>query len=67
MPEIDPEDPFDALRKALILPKGAVVRVTNIKVQRNQPWYEVVLVEHESVTGWMNSRALIGQQIDRVE
>ena len=67
MPEIDPKDPFDAIRKALKLPEGAVVRVTNIKVQRNQPWYEVVLVEHKSVTGWINSLALVGQQIERVE
>ena len=30
-------------------------------------WYHATLVENKHMTGWINSIALIGQQIDRVE
>ena len=67
MPERKPADPLEALVRAVELPAGSVVRVIANEDQGTQPWYEVVLVGSESTTGWINSLALIGQQIDRVE
>ena len=67
MPEREPADPLEALLRVVELPAGSVVRVTTTEDQRGRPWYEVVLVGRESTTGWINSSALIGQQIDRVE
>ena len=67
MPEREPADPLEALVRAVELPTGSVVRITATEDQGGQPWYEVVLVGRESTMGWINSIALIGQQIDRVE
>ena len=67
MPERKPADPLEALVRAVELPAGSVVRVIANEDQGTQPWYEVVLVGSESTTGWINSLALIAQQIDRVE
>ena len=67
MPEREPADPLEALVRYVELPAGSVVRVTTTEDQGGRPWYEVVLVGRESTTGWINSIALIGQQIDRVE
>ena len=67
MPEREPADPLEALVRAVELPTGSVVRITATEDQGGQPWYEVLLVGRESTMGWINSIALIGQQIDRVE
>ncbi len=67
MPEREPADPLEALERVVELPAGSVVRVTAAEDRGGQPWYEVELVGSESTTGWINSIALMGQQIDRVE
>ena len=68
LPKIAPNTPHGGLSRTVRVPGGSVVRVVNTtKDKGGRPWYEVVLVGHESTKGWINSITLIGQQIDRVK
>ena len=68
LPQIAPNTPHGGLSRTVRVPGGSVVRVVNTtKDKGGRPWYEVVLVGHESTKGWINSITRIGQQIDRVK
>ena len=67
MPELDPADPIAAIRRVIEITPGSVVRVVETADQRGTPWYGVMLARSESTTGWINSTALIGLEIERIQ
>jgi hypothetical protein len=66
MPEFEPSDPLAAMNNVKYLQSGSRIRILSIKTKYNSPWYEV---QAKSKTGegigkgWINSTALIGQDI----
>ena len=67
MPERHASGSLDFLENTLSLPTGTIIRVEAVDRSGTELWYHAALVENEHMTGWINSIALIGQQIDRVE
>ena len=67
MPERRASGSLDFLENTLSLPTGTIIRVEAVDRSGTELWYHATLVENEHMTGWINSIALIGQQIDRVE
>ena len=67
MPERRASGSLDFLENTLSLPTGTIIRVEAVDRSGTELWYHAALVENEHMTGWINSIALIGQQIDRVE
>ena len=67
MPERHASGSLDFLEKMLSLPAGTIIRVKAVDRSGPQLWYHAALAENEYITGWINSTALIGQQIDRVQ
>jgi len=66
MPEFEPSDPLAAMNNIKYLQAGSRIRILSIKDKYNFPWYEVQAMNKfgESVgEGWINSNALIGQDI----
>lgn len=65
-PEFEPSDPLAAISKIKYLQAGSRIRILSIEDKNNFPWYEVQAMSKmgESVgKGWINSTALIGQEI----
>ena len=54
---------LDFLQSMRYLPAGTVVLVTDVDRSESTPWYEVTLDGDRSVTGWINSIALMNQDI----
>lgn len=54
---------LDFLRTMRHLPAGTVILVTDVDRSESTPWYEVTLDGDRSVTGWINSIALMSQDI----
>jgi hypothetical protein len=70
MPEFEPADAWTALPRVRTLSGFLVVRVTDARPRGAFPWYEVVVRSgqgDESISGWINSVALIGHRIEAVE
>ena len=67
MPGRNATGSLDFLEKMLSLPAGTIIRVKAIDRSGTELWYHAALVGNEHITGWINSIALIGQQIDRAE
>jgi hypothetical protein len=69
MPEMEPQDPMEALAKMKQILAGVSVKVIEVSKDRHGTrWYGVKVIGHdgsEIASGWINSIALIGQlQID---
>lgn len=54
---------LDFLRSMRYLPAGTMILVTGVDRSESTPWYEVTLDGDRSVTGWINSIALMNQDI----
>ena len=54
---------LDFLQTMRYLPAGTVILVTDVDRSESAPWYEVTLDGDRSVTGWINSIALMNQDI----
>ena len=54
---------LDFLLSMRYLPTGTVILVTDVDRSEWTPWYEVMLDGDRSVTGWINSMALMSQEI----
>ena len=68
MPEFEPADPTTAITKLKKLPPGSVITVLSIRMKVNSPWYQVKTKSATGLSigeGWINSIALIGQDIKK--
>ncbi len=68
MPEFEPADPIAAIAKLKKLPPGSVITVLSIRIKVNSPWYKVKAKSATGLSigeGWINSIALIGQDIKK--
>ena len=66
MPEFAPSDPMAAMSNIKYLPVGCRIRILSIRTKLNSPWYEVQAINKSGEVigrGWVNSTALIGQDI----
>jgi hypothetical protein len=60
MPEIEPADPMAAIAAIRHLNSGDAFTVINVRTHRNTPWYRV---RTDLGEGWINSTALLGQEL----
>jgi hypothetical protein len=60
MPQFDPADPLEALGAVQHLRAGAEFTVAEVRARAGTPWYRVRSAAGE---GWINSVALIGQDL----
>lgn len=70
VPAVEPKDPVAAAVATITLPSGAVVTVREVRSKDGTPWYRVEASAPSGRRvgeGWINSAALIGQAIRRVE
>lgn len=66
MPQLNPADPIAAVGKMKELVTDNRIKILNIVNKRNTPWYEVKAFDKNSKSigvGWINSMALIGQEL----
>jgi len=66
MPSLSPVDPMAAIQQMKQIPKGGVFKVLESVKKRNTPWYKVIALSQEKQligTGWINSTALLGQEL----
>lgn len=66
MPEFEPSNPSEALLRTKKLPPGSKITIVSIKTKNNTPWYQVRAYTPSGQSigeGWINSIALIGQEI----
>ncbi|MBX3042870.1 MAG: hypothetical protein KIT33_12110 [Candidatus Kapabacteria bacterium] len=66
MPELNPSNPIEAKNKIKELPLESRITILSVKTKNNIPWYEVKAYDRNDNivgTGWINSTALIGQEL----
>jgi len=66
MPSHSPADPIAAIQQMKQIPKGGVFKVLESVKKRNTPWYKVIALNQKNEligTGWINSTALLGQEL----
>lgn len=66
MPFHSPADPIAAIQQMKQIPKGGGFKVLEVYKEKNNPWYNVTAFDQsteEIGTGWINSTALLGQQL----
>jgi len=70
MPEVSPDDPLSALAEMRMLPPSSCVQVKHRASKDVVPWYHVDACAPDGAClgeGWINSTALIGQDIEASE
>ena len=66
MPELNPSDPIAAMNKMKELTAESRIKILSVKSKSNTPWYEVNAFDKSDKSvgkGWVNSTALIGQEL----
>ena len=66
MPSHSPDDPIAAIQQMKQIPKRGGFKVLEVYKEKNNPWYKVTAFDQgteEIGTGWINSTALLGQQL----
>lgn len=66
MPSHSPADPIAALQQMKQIPKGGGFKVVEVYTEKHNPWYKVTAFDQSAEqigTGWINSTALLGQQL----
>lgn len=61
-----PADPIAAIQQVKQIPKGGGFKVLEVYKEKNNPWYKVTAFNQSTEaigTGWINSTALLGQQL----
>jgi len=61
-----PTDPIAAMQQVKQIPKGGGFKVLEVYKEKNNPWYKVTAFNQsteEIGAGWINSTALLGQQL----
>lgn len=67
MPSHSPSDPLQAIEKMKRIPKGGSFKVLEVYKKKTNPWYKVTASGKDKKslgTGWINSTALVGQQLE---
>lgn len=67
MPSHSPTDPIGALNHVKTIPRGGMFKVYETFKKNGTPWYRVVAITKTKKRigeGWINSTALIGQQLE---
>ena len=67
MPSHSPADPLEAIKQMKHIPKGGSFKVLETYKKKVSPWYRVSARGKNKKalgTGWINSTALIGQQLE---
>ena len=70
MPELNPSDPIEALKKAKELVTENRIKILSVENRNNKSWYKVKAFEQNNKSigiGWINSSALIGQKLKVIE
>lgn len=66
MPELNPSDPIAAMNKIIELKPKSRIKILSVNSISNTPWYEVKAFHQNNKaigSGWINSNALIGQEL----
>jgi len=66
MPSHSPADPIAAIQQMKQIPKGGGFKVLEVYKKKNNPWYRVTAFDQSAEqigTGWINSTALLGQEL----
>jgi hypothetical protein len=66
MPELQPADPMLALKKRLELPIESTITILSVSKSGGRSWYQVTAKDKVGRligTGWVNSAALVGQEV----
>lgn len=69
MPEIAPENPIEALERVKYILPGNQITILRVSEQYHIPWYEVIVTNPDGNylgSGWVNSTALVGQTLQRI-
>jgi len=66
MPSHSPADPMAAIQQMKYIPQGGGFKVLEVYKEKTNPWYKVIAFDQRTEqigTGWINSTALLGQQL----
>lgn len=66
MPEFKPAAPLAALKRIKQIPKGGAFKIYEVKKKGSSPWYRVAGIDQNKKiigAGWINSTALLGQDL----
>jgi len=66
MPSHSPADPVAAIQQMKQIPQGGGFKVLKVYKDKTNPWYKVIAFDQRTEqigTGWINSTALLGQQL----
>ena len=68
MPEFEPTDPLAAIQRMKQIPKGGAFKVYEVRKRSGTGtlWYRVAAVDQRKKkigSGWINSIALLGQEL----
>ena len=66
MPSHSPVNPIAAIQQMKQIPEGGGFKILEVYKEKNNPWYKVTAFNQsteEIGTGWINSTALLGQQL----
>jgi hypothetical protein len=69
MPELHPLDPIGAIERIRVIPEGGTIQIASSAERQGTRWYEVEAygeLGERLGTGWVNSTALIGQDVKEV-
>ena len=57
---------FNAIQQIKQIPKEGLIEILETAKEKNSPWYKVIAFNHKKQrigTGWINSAALMGQEL----
>ena len=70
MPELNPSDPLKAAQRMKQIPIGGAFKIEEVQKRGTTPWYRVVAIDkdHKKIgNGWINSIALLGQNLQEIK
>jgi hypothetical protein len=70
MPSINPSDPGEAIQDVEEIPARGRFKVFDVETKDGIPWYKVTAFDEDNQrigAGWINSTALLGQQLEARE
>jgi hypothetical protein len=66
MPYHSPSNPLAALKQVKQIPKGGMVKIMETIQKNSTPWYKIIAFDQKNKrigAGWINSTALLGQEL----
>ncbi len=66
MPSHSPADPIAQIQQMKQIPQGGGFEILEVYKEKTNPWYRVIAFDQRTEkigTGWINSTALVGQQL----